>query len=64
MASTMTMDQKRNHFRTFRRTGDLAAISTKTGYSRSYVSEVLGGKYNNERIVNVAFERTRKRKTA
>ena len=64
MASTMTLDQKRSHFQSFRRVGDLAEISTKTGYSRSYVSEVLGGKYNNDRIVNAAFERTRKRRTA
>lgn len=57
------MDQKRTHFQNFKRTGDVVAVSDKTGYSSSYVSEVLGGKYNNERIINAAFERTRKRKS-
>lgn len=56
------MDQKRSHFQNLKRTGDVVAVSNKTGYSTSYVSEVLGGKYNNEKIINAAFERTRKRK--
>ena len=45
------------------RKGDQARIVRSTGYSSSYVSEVLSGKYNNMDIVNYAFKMTNPRKS-
>ena len=43
------------------RLGDVARVAETTGFSPNYVSEVLSGKYNNERIVNEAYDYTRGR---
>lgn len=44
------------------RRGDQSRICRTTGYSSSYVSEVLSGKYNNTTIVNYAFKMTNPRR--
>lgn len=43
------------------RTGDITNVALNTGFSTGYVSEVLGGKYFNDRIVNRAYDMTRGR---
>jgi hypothetical protein len=43
------------------RFGDVSRVAESTGFSPNYVSEVLSGKYNNERIVNEAYDYTRGR---
>jgi len=45
-----------------RRTGDVTKVSNRTGFSTSYVSDVLNGNYTNERIVNSAYDMTRGRR--
>jgi hypothetical protein len=44
-----------------KRHGDVTATAIATEYSPSYVSEVLSGKYCNERIINRAYDRARGR---
>ncbi len=56
------MQEKLDTFRTKGRKGDQKRISEMTGFSQSYVSEVLGGKYENKSIVNYAYKITRARK--
>jgi hypothetical protein len=46
-----------------RRRGDFAKIAKSTGFSLGYVSAVLGGMQDNERIVSVAYNMVRSRKT-
>jgi hypothetical protein len=43
------------------RLGDITRVAQETGFSPNYVSEVLSGKYNNERIVNAAYDYSRGR---
>ena len=43
------------------RTGDVTLVAEATGYSTSHVSDVLAGKYNNQRIVNRTYDMTRNR---
>ena len=43
------------------RLGDVTRVAQVTGFSPNYVSEVLSGKYSNERIVNEAYDYTRGR---
>ena len=43
------------------RTGDISNVATATDYSSTHVSDVLSGKYMNERIVNKAYDMTRGR---
>jgi hypothetical protein len=45
-----------------RRTGDVTKVADRTGFSTSYVSDVLNGNYSNERIVNAAYDMSRGRK--
>jgi hypothetical protein len=45
------------------RTGDVTRVASEAGFSPNYVSEVLSGLYNNSRIVNLAFDMTRGRKS-
>ena len=45
-----------------RRIGDVTVVASRTGFGNSTVSEVLSGMYMNERIVNQAYDMTRKRK--
>ena len=44
-----------------KRTFDNAWIAANTGYSESHVSNVLNGRYRNERIVNFAYNSLRSR---
>ena len=44
-----------------KRRGDVTATAIATDYSPSYVSEVISGKYCNERILNRAYDRARGR---
>jgi hypothetical protein len=57
-----TLKDKLSIFRSKTRLGDQKRISDMTGYSPSYVSEVLGGKYQNKSIVDYAYKITRARK--
>ena len=43
------------------RTGDITKVAENTGFSPNYTSEVLSGKYFNDRIVNEAYDMTRGR---
>ena len=43
------------------RIGDVTNVATTTGYSTTHVSDVLSGKYFNDRIVNEAYDVTRGR---
>ncbi len=43
------------------RSGDVTLVANATDYSTSHVSDVLAGKYNNQRIVNRAYDMTRNR---
>lgn len=43
------------------RQGDVVNIANRTGFSASFTSEVIGGVYQNERIVNRAYDMTRGR---
>lgn len=45
------------------RTGDISKVAQTTGFSPNYTSEVLSGKYFNDRIVNEAYDVTRGRMT-
>jgi hypothetical protein len=45
------------------RTGDVSNIAEATDYSTTHVSDVLSGKYFNDRIVNKAYDMTRGRVT-
>lgn len=44
------------------RKGDITKISERTGYSTTHVSDVVSGKEFNCRVMNLAFDMTRKRK--
>jgi hypothetical protein len=43
------------------RMGDVTKVANTTGYSTTHVSDVLSGKYFNDRIVNEAYDMTRGR---
>jgi hypothetical protein len=43
------------------RVGDITNVSNATGYSTTHVSDVVAGKYINDRIVNEAYDVTRGR---
>jgi hypothetical protein len=43
------------------RTGDITNVANTTGFSTTHVSDVISGKYFNERIVNEAYDVTRGR---
>jgi len=44
-----------------RRNGDVTKVADRTGFSTSYVSDVLNGHYMNERIINAAYDMSRGR---
>lgn len=44
-----------------KRRGDVTATAIATEFSPSYVSEVISGKYFNDRILNRAYDRARGR---
>ena len=47
------------------RVGDISRIAEATGYSTTHVSDVVAGKYFNDKLINAAFDMTRGRiKTA
>lgn len=41
--------------------GDIKRVAQTSGFSASYVSQVLSGQYKNERIVNVSYNLTKNR---
>ena len=43
------------------RNGDITRVADTTGFSTTHVSDVISGKYFNERIVNEAYDMTRGR---
>lgn len=43
------------------RNGDISKVADTTGFSTTHVSDVISGKYFNERIVNEAYDMTRGR---
>jgi hypothetical protein len=43
------------------RSGDVTNVANRTGFSTSFTSEVIGGIYRNDRIVNRAYDMTRGR---
>jgi hypothetical protein len=43
------------------RTGDISRIAEATGFSASYTSEVISGKYFNDSLLNKAYDMTRGR---
>jgi len=43
------------------RNGDITKVADTTGFSTTHVSDVISGKYFNERIVNEAYDTTRGR---
>ena len=43
------------------RTGDITTVAQTTGFSTTHVSDVISGKYFNNRIVNEAYDMTRGR---
>lgn len=43
------------------RLGDITKVAENTGFSTTHVSDVLSGKYFNDRIVNEAYDVTRGR---
>jgi len=44
------------------RHGDMSKVSKTTGFSSTKITSVLEGKTENDRIINVAYDLTRKRK--
>jgi predicted transcriptional regulator len=58
----VSLQEKVSTFNSKSRPGDQKRISEMTGYSASYVSEVLSGKYQNKSIVDYAYKITRARK--
>jgi len=53
--------QKLANYNQRKRTGDVVTIADRTGFSTTHVSDVLNGKYSNERIMNAAYDRGRGR---
>ena len=43
------------------RNGDITNVAETTGFSTTHVSDVIAGKYFNEKIVNEAYDLTRGR---
>jgi len=58
---TLSYTQKISRTNRKLRLGDITRVAQETGFSPNYVSEVLSGKYNNERIVNAAYDYSRGR---
>ena len=59
--SKLTYIQKVSRINRKIRTGDITSIAESTEYSTTHVSDVLSGKYFNDRIVNKAYDVTRGR---
>lgn len=57
----LTYIQKVSRINRKLRTGDVTTIAEATDYSTTHVSDVLSGKYFNDRIVNKAYDMTRNR---
>ena len=57
----LTYIQKVSRINRKLRTGDVTKVAETTGFSPNYTSEVLSGKYFNDRIVNEAYDVTRGR---
>jgi hypothetical protein len=53
--------QKLVNYSQRKRHGDVTTVADRTGYSTTHVSDVLTGKYQNDRIMNAAYDRGRGR---
>ena len=59
--SKLSYTQKVSRINRKLRTGDITKVADTTGFSTTHVSDVISGKYFNERIVNEAYDVTRGR---
>lgn len=59
--NTLSLQTKRQVIASRKRRGDVTRVAKQTGYSTSYVSEVLNSLYTNQRILNAAYRMTRGR---
>ena len=59
--SVLSYTQKISRANRKLRFGDVARVAESTGFSPSYVSEVLSGLYRNNTVVNSAYDITRGR---
>ena len=59
----LTYIQKVSRINKKLRTGDITRIAEATGFSTSYTSEVISGKYFSDGLINKAYDMTRGRKT-
>lgn len=57
----LTYIQKATRVNRKLRAGDIARIAEATGFSTSYTSEVISGKYFNTQLLNKAYDMTRGR---
>jgi hypothetical protein len=57
----LTYIQKVSRINRKLRTGDITTVANTTGYSTTHVSDVVSGKYFNDKIVNEAYDLTRGR---
>ena len=57
----LTYIQKVSRINRKLRLGDVTKVAETTGFSTTHVSDVLSGKYFNDRIVNEAYDMTRGR---
>jgi hypothetical protein len=53
--------QKVSRIKSKLRNGDITNVAEVTGFSTTHVSDVIAGKYFNEKIVNEAYDTTRGR---
>jgi hypothetical protein len=57
----LTYIQKVSRINRKLRTGDITNVAETTGFSTTHVSDVISGKYFNDKIVNEAYDMTRGR---
>ena len=57
----LTYIQKVSRINKKLRTGDITRIAEATGFSTSYTSEVISGKYFSDGLINKAYDMTRGR---
>ena len=61
MYNKLSYTQKISRINRKLRVGDITKVADMTGYSTTHVSDVISGKYSNDRIVNEAYDVTRGR---
>lgn len=58
----LSYTQKLANYNQRKRNGDVVKIAWETFYSETHVSDVLNGKYENNRIMNKAYDTARGRR--